>query len=657
MKVPSTPLDSSTGVIQGITGILDAYGMRPDRIARFIHGTTVPVNAVIQRTGAKIGIVTTAGFKDTLEIGRQIRHAVYDAILEPEVPSFLAPGALRKEVTERISSTGEILVPLDEESVRTAVKELAEEGVTSIAVCLLFSFLNPVHEVRIRELIGEMYPAIMTSVSHEVDPAFREYERTVVTGFDAYIKPVVDNYLENLELQLSTLGTTAPLEIMQSRGGTTNARTARKRPVRLFLSGPAAGVIGGRMVGDAVGVTNLITVDIGGTSCDIALVSEGKPVIRSEGVIAGFPVRVPMVDVNAIGSGGGSIAWLDPAGSLRVGPRSAGSEPGPACYGRGGKEPTVTDASVVLGYINPTYFAGGSLNLNPELAHQSIQKLAGPLGLTVEETALGIHKVLTAQMAEGIRLVSIRQGFDPRGFTLLPLGGGGPVHATALARELDITSIVVPRFPGVLSAMGLLAAAVEHEVSAAFPSALSDLNLNELRKMIAVLDDRCSMLMRSEAVSQTNITIRHFADVCYDGQSYHLEVPLSSENPLVAEKLYGDFLEAHDSMYGHRTRAPARIVNLRTVHQGKSEGILNTIYQPNGNESCRGSRKVLWAEGRQYLDTTIYEREALRVGQSFLGPAVVEQADTTLVVEPGWECEVKDDGSILVSRPSQKRGH
>lgn len=361
-------------------------------------------------------------------------------------------------MTERLDARGDVLVPLDEASVRSAVDTLLAQDVRAIAVSLLFSFLNPAHEQRVRDIIAERAPGLPVSLSSDVNPAFREYERTCVTAFDAYIKPGVADYLANMEEGLHCAGLRVPLQVMQSRGGLMSSAVARRRPVRLFLSGPAAGVVGGLEAGLATGFRDLITVDIGGTSCDIALISDGAPLIRSEGVIDGYAVRVPMGDVTAIGAGGGSIAWRDGAGSLPVGPHSAGSEPAPACYGRGGVEPTVTDASVVLGYIDPARFAGGTLRLNPALAEAAIrERIATPLCMDVAAAALGIHRVLNAQMAEAIRLVSIGRGIDPRGYALLPLGGGGPMHACALAEELGINVIIIPAHPGVLSAAGLLA--------------------------------------------------------------------------------------------------------------------------------------------------------------------------------------------------------
>jgi N-methylhydantoinase A/oxoprolinase/acetone carboxylase beta subunit len=546
-KIPTTRGDPSKAVLAALELARTEWGVAPDTITRFTHGTTVATNAVLERKGARIGLITTEGFKDVLEIGRQMRHQMYDLVLRPETPVFLAPGRFRKEVRERVDANGNVLTPLDEASVAQAIAELLALDVKAIAVSLVFSFLNPTHERRIREMIPAHIPV---SLSSDVDPAFREYERTCVTAFDAYIKPVVADYLANLEAGIAKAGVGVPLQVMQSRGGLASSTIARQRPVRLFLSGPAAGVAGGLQAGKIAGFEDLITVDIGGTSCDIALITGNEPLIRHEGLIDGYTVRVPMVDVTAIGSGGGSIAWLDGAGSLKVGPHSAGSEPGPACLGRGGTLPTVTDASVVLGYIDPANFAGGTLTLRPDLAHEAIRTtIAEPLGMTVDEAALGIHRVVNAQMAEAIRLVSIGRGIDPRGYALLPLGGGGPMHACALAEELGIAAIVIPPYPGVLSAAGLLGAPVEHETAAAFPTPLAALDPAALAQALRALDERCHALMTAEGIADAEV--RHFADVCYIGQSYHLEVPLTGD-------IYAAFLEAHDRVYGHAIQAPAK---------------------------------------------------------------------------------------------------
>jgi len=651
VKIPTTRSNPSAGVKAAMDYMRREWRVSPDEIVRFVHGTTVATNAVIEAKGARIGLITTAGFKDVLEIGRQMRHSVYDLLLKPETPVFLAAGALRKEVVERLTATGEVLVPLDESSVVRAVDELVAEGVEAIAVSCLFSFLNPAHERRTREIIAERHPEIMVSLSSDVDPAFREYERTCVTAFDAYIKPVVGRYLEAMEQDLADDGVRTPLQIMQSRGGIISSRIARQRPVRLFLSGPAAGVIGGLEVGRAAGIEDLITVDIGGTSCDIALIHRGQPLIRSEGEISGYAVRVPMVDVNAIGAGGGSIAWIDGAGSLRVGPHSAGSEPGPACYGRGGERATVTDASIVLGYINPDYFAAGSLKLSAELARQTIETtIARPLGMTLERAALGIHRVLNAQMAEAIRLVSIGRGIDPRGYTLLPLGGGGPLHATALARELGIRRIAVPPHPGVLSAAGLLFAQIEHESSVAFPRPITGLDWPAVERALAERDQACAKLMRSEGVPAVQTQTHYFADVCYVGQSYHLEIPLRADAANPIETLYRDFLAAHDRIYGHSTEGPARIVNLRSIHRSAASRPTAAASAPaQGNGAAKGTRDILTAESGRFIPAKIYDRSALATGCEIHGPAIVEQADTTTLIEPGLRATVAADGPLIIT--------
>ncbi len=648
-KIPTTRTNESVAVLESIERIESSWGVPPGEISRFMHGTTVATNAILERKGARMGLLTTAGFKDVLAIGRQMRHQMYDVILESETPEFLIPGRRRKEVTERIAADGTVLVPLDETQLMQAVDELVEDGVEAIAICFLFSFKNSAHERRARDLINEKYPDIALAVSHLVDPAFREYERTVVTAFDGYVKPVIDRYLSRLEDGLAQKGVTAPFQIMQSRGGLMASKIARSKPVRLFLSGPAGGVIGARITGLGADEHNLITVDIGGTSCDIALISDGKALIRSEGVIDGYPLRVPMVDVNSIGSGGGSIAWVDAAGGLRVGPESAGSEPGPACYGRGGERPTVTDASVVLGYIDPANFSGGALTLNPDLARKAIGTLAKELGMSIEETALGIHRIVNAQMAEGIRLVSIRQGLDPRQFAMMPLGGGGALHITPLARDLGITRVVVPPYPGVLAAAGLLAAPVEHEAATAYGQDVETLDIDHMNGVLETLDAECSALMAAEDVDPTTTRIHHFADICYTGQGYTLSVELKKTGDVIGS-MYEDFIEIHRRVYGYATRSPARIVNLRAVHQaGGSETIDSSEFSVKEGDLKPGKRMIRVSTVNGEIEAAIYQRETLPAGAEFEGPAIVEQVDTTTLIEPGWHARVDEKGNLILT--------
>ena len=651
-KIPSTPSDPSVAILEAVAHLERQWNIPPSDVELFAHGTTVATNALIERKGGCVGLLATEGFSDVIEIGRQMRRHLYEVISTAETPVFLAPGRRRKGVIERVASDGSVLVSLDEDSVRVAVRELVDEGVDSIAICFLFSFLHPAHETRAREIVAAEFPELKISISSEIDPTFREYERTVVTAFDAYVKPVVDSYLGRLEYELNAAGVDNEPKIMQSRGGMSAVSVARQRPVRLLLSGPAAGVVGAAEVGKGLDTGDLISVDIGGTSSDIALINSGRPTLRSEGEIEGYPVRVNMVDVNSIGAGGGSLAWLDAAGGLRVGPESAGADPGPACYGRGGDRATVTDASVVLGYINPEYFAGGSVDLDPERAFGVIKSsIAEPLGFSVERAAQGIHRVVNAQMAEAIRLVSMQRGYDPRRFALVALGGAGPVHATALADELGITNIIVPVNPGVLSAMGLLMAPIEHEVTMSLQRDLVDLSPIVVAAALENLDTRCHQLMEAEGVSTSDTEIRHLADVCYIGQSYHLEVRLHLDDTAPLDRLYRDFNIVHDRVHGHATDGPVKIVNLRSVHSiGRGEGLGVDGYGTDCPDSRKGHRSVLFANADGPRKTAIYQRERLAPAERIDGPAIIEQPDTTTIVSTEWRAIVQDSGDLIVEK-------
>lgn len=623
-------------------------------VRRLVHGTTVATNAVLERRGAKVGLLTTSGFEAVLEIGRQNRTQLYDLFVKPETPSFIATGAYRCGVVELIDELGAVRVPLDPLSLRRSVETLFQLGVDAIAICFLFSYANNAHEREAKAYIEMNYPGLPVSISSELDPAFREYERTSVTAFDAYVKPILNRYLEDMECMLVDAGISAPLQIMQSRGGINSAKLARTRPIRLFLSGPAAGVIGATELGASIGQSNLITLDVGGTSSDIALISAGRPMIRSEGFVDGYRVRVPMVDVNAIGAGGGSIAWIDSGGGLRVGPRSAGAEPGPACYGRGGKDATVTDASLVLGYLTPEYFAGGTLAIDRKLAHEAISEtIAKPLGMGVEEAALGIHRVVTAQMAEGIRAVSVARGVDPRNHALVPFGGGGGLHATALANQLSMTSIVVPRYPGVLSAMGLLSAPIEHESNTSFFQRFDETDPAKVVEVLERLRAECNERMAAEALPGAQIETSYSADVCYVGQSHYLEVPVGVDDlSTMIERCRTAFRALHEQIYGHATDSPMRFVNLRAVLRSSFPPLRQnaaTALQSNRAAETRAIR-VAGEGGR--ITVRVYHRDALAVGERIPGPAIVEQADTTTLIEPGWTGSVHPSGVLLLTKES-----
>ncbi|MFK4448942.1 N-methylhydantoinase A [Caballeronia udeis] len=653
-KLSSTPADPMQAILSAVDHIKNEWGIDQSQIERFVHGTTVATNAVLERKGALTGLITTRGFRDVLELGRSNRkdEDLYNMVLTPNVPNFLAPAARRMEVSERVGADGTIVTPLNEDELLAAADLLVSEGVISIAICFLFSFLDPAHEKRAAELIRSRHPHVSLSLSSFVDPSYREYERTAITCFDAYVKPTLASYLHRTDTGLHDKRVSCGLQVIHSRGGVTTADTATERPVRLFLSGPAGGVIGCQALTQAAGVENAITVDIGGTSSDIALISKGKPMISNLGWIDGFAVRVPMVDVNSIGSGGGSIAWLDAAGGLHVGPQSSGASPGPACYGRGGEQPTVTDASLVLGYLNPDTFAGGRIPLRAELASEAIKKqIATPMGISVIEAALGIHRVVNAQMAEGIRFVSVKRGHDPRRFSLIPLGGGGGMHATPLARILQMSKVLVPQLPGVLSAVGLLSAPIEHERSVGYPRKLVDTTPDELHLAFGELDASCAELMDREITSGLDQYITHSADVCYVGQSHHIEVPVDLSQADPRPDLYANFLKIHYSIYGHAAERPVRIVNLRAVHQAlQPEPPPLKLIEERGEASEETYRQIVVEGSLDPVRARIVDRTTLRNGDVVQGPAIIEQSDTTTLIEPGWTARVRSDGLLQLDR-------
>jgi N-methylhydantoinase A/oxoprolinase/acetone carboxylase beta subunit len=655
-KVPSTPGHLVDAVRDGALRALADAGVDAAMVERFVHGTTVGTNAVLEQRGAVTAVLTTEGFEDVLEIGRLKRTAMYDVFVEAETPVFLAPRRRRRGVRERVGADGQVVTPLDEDHLRAVVRELCDQHhVEAFAVCLLFSFRNAAHERRVRDLIHEIDPDLGVSLSSDVDPMFREYERTVVTAFDAYLRPVIERYVRELAEELRGIGITAPLQIIQSRGGITSAELVAEKPVSVLLSGPAAGVIGGKFVGARAGLDNLITIDIGGTSADISLIAASKPLISTEGKIDRYPLRIPMVDVNTIGAGGGSIAWVDSTGGFRVGPQSAGSEPGPACYGRGGTQPTVTDASVVLGYLNPAFFAGGTVGLDPEAARAAVLGLANRLGLSVTEAAAGIHKVVNSKMADEVRLVSIRRGYDPRQFALVPLGGAGPVHGGRLAAELGIPTVLVPPVPGVLSALGLLVANVEHDHAETVALRVDDATPAQLEEIFGRLTEQVEAKMSFDGVPADEVKTTRTADVRYVGQSYTLEVPVSEPaDETTAGEVARSFHVAHERVYGYATpQAVTELVNLRVVqswglpHPELAAAAAPSAYQPPD------SRPVFFDETGDYVETPIYRREHVGVGDEIVGPAIIEQTDTTFVVYPGQCAVLHQSGSFIAAVPAQ----
>jgi len=651
-KVPSTPKDLLEGIGAAVTQVLALAGARPADVERFIHGTTVATNAILEQKGAVTAILTTEGFEDVLELGRMKRSRMYDLAMDPEVPTFLAPRRRRLGVRERLDARGQVLVPLDEDAVRRAVQALRAQAVQAMAICYLFSFVNPAHERRTREIVAELAPEISVSLSSDVDPTFREYERLCVTAFDAYLGPVVKRYLAGLADTLRGLGVPGVPLIMRSRGGIVSAALAAQQPVTLFLSGPAGGVIGAGFAAERSGVRDFVSLDMGGTSNDVAVVRDGTPLLASEGAIGPYPVRTPMVDVNTIGAGGGSIAWIDAAGGLRVGPRSAGADPGPACYGRGGDEATVTDASVVLGYLNPARFAGGTLALDATAAERAVAAVGRRLGVDAVAVAAGIHRVVNARMADQIRLVTIKRGYDPRQFSLVVLGGAGPVHGAALAAEMGMAEVLVPEAPGVLAAFGLLAAAIEHHHARTLQARTDAADLDAVNRCLGELDAAGRGRMREESVPPDQVRVAYAADMRYVGQAYELEVPITA--PVARERMpeiLAAFHAVHERVYGYaRTQQPVEFVNLRAVHTYPlPRPVVTQAARATGTlaDARLGERRAYFGA---FVPTAIYERARLPLGARLAGPAIVEQNDTTTVIPPGVTALLDDAGNLHLRR-------
>jgi N-methylhydantoinase A/oxoprolinase/acetone carboxylase beta subunit/N-methylhydantoinase B/oxoprolinase/acetone carboxylase alpha subunit len=653
-KVPSTPANLLEGIGNAVERLLSLTGASPSEVERFVHGTTVATNAILEQKGALTALLTTEGFEDVLELGRQKRSRMYDLFMDPETPTFLAPRRRRIGIRERLDAHGTVLTPLDEDAVRTAVARLRAQGIQAIAVCYLFSFVNPAHERRTREIIHDIAPEITVSLSSEVDPTFREYERTCVTTFDAYLGPVVKHYLVRLGDALRQLGVRSPPLIMRSRGGIVSADLAAEEPVTLFLSGPAGGVIGAKFAAELSGVSDFVSLDMGGTSNDVAVVRGGEPLIAREGFISTYPVRTPMVDVSTIGAGGGSIAWIDAAGGLRVGPQSAGAEPGPACYARGGEAATVTDADLLLGYLNPERFAGGLMTLDVDAAERALNALGTRLGLDAIATAAGIHRVVNARMADQIRLVTIKRGYDPRTFSLLVLGGAGPVHGVALAEEMEMSEVIVPATPGVLAAFGLLSASIEHHHARTLQCRTDAVDFAAVNDCLAKLDALGRSRMRDENVPESAVRVAYSADMRYLGQAYELEVPL--ERPLAPGRMpavLAAFHAVHERVYGYaRTGQPVEFVNLRAVHSCPFPRAEVRADAPTGGsvEEARMGDRHTWFPASGFVATAVYDRVRLPIGGRVTGPAIIEQVDTTTVLPPGHAATVDDAGNLRLRR-------
>ncbi len=640
-KVPTTPDNPARGVLAG----LDDLVADPGAIAFLVHGTTVGLNAFLERRGTRVLLLMTEGVGDAYTIARHDRKELY--ALRYRKPERLVPRRDVHEVAERLRFDGSVELPLREESLRPVVDKVRREGIEAVAVCLLHAYVNPAHELRVREILERECPGLSVTLSHEIAREWREYERASTAVLNAYIAPRVERYLATLEDELARRGVASTLYVMQSNGGVTTAGKARAQPVQTLLSGPVGGTMGGAALARLTGRPNLICVDMGGTSFDVSLIVDGRPGISTETELHGLPLLVPLVDIHTIGAGGGSLAWLE-AGGLRVGPKSAGAVPGPACYGRGGSEPTVTDANLVLGRLDPGYFLGGRMRLHPEAAAEALAAVAAELGLAVPALAEGILAIVNAKMADAIRTITVKQGIDPRDFALVAFGGAGPMHAVWLAQELDIGEVIVPWSPGTFSAWGMLQTDLRHDLVRSFYTPVAGLEAGAVAAAFADLEQEGAELLEEEGVPVARRSYLRTADMRYVGQEYSVNVPVGTTVDLVA--VAHAFHDAHRLRYGHSTPdAPVEIVHLRLAAVGRvaDEGLPPPPRAGEGHPLL-GERPVLF-DGAEHA-TPVLLRDRLASGWQQAGPLVIEEASSTIVCPPGTAAGVDDLGNVVIRR-------
>jgi len=644
-KVLTTPADPSEGALAGLEDLLTAVGRPAGDIRNLLHATTLVTNAIIERRGAVTGLITTAGFRDVLEIRRENRYDMYDIGLE--MPRPLVRRRLRTEVHERVLADGTVSAPLEAESVERAVTAVADAGVEAIAVCLLHAYRNGAHESAVRGVIERLAPGVAVSVSSEVVPEIREYERTSTTVANAYVQPVMRRYLKQLRAALAERGHTGGLFVMLSSGGLATLDTAERFPIQLIESGPAAGALAGSFYSDLLGLPDLITFDMGGTTAKTCLIRGGQPYTTTDLEVArlyrfkkgsGLPIRVPSVELIEIGAGGGSLARVDALGLLKVGPESAGSAPGPACYGHGGTRPAVTDADLVLGYLDADYFLGGKMRLDRDAAVRAIETaVARPAGLSVEEAAWGIHTIVNENMTNAARLYLVDRGEDPSRYTMVCFGGAGPVHAYRVAQKLGVRTLVYPLGAGVTSAFGLLVAPFSFEVVRTEIVRLDDLDPGRLRALYADMETETRKLLQSAGVAEPDIRFRRSCDMRYVGQSHEIRVPVAAmgEDGDLGASLRQAFDAEYARLY-HRTNAAAQLeaINWRLVALGPRPRV--ELAQRGGSAGgYRGERRVWLPEANALRPCPVYDRYGLTPGQTLEGPVIVEERESTAVIGPG----------------------
>jgi N-methylhydantoinase A len=667
-KIPSSPDDHSRAIVEALADLLTELRLEPSSVRELVHGTTIATNAIVEQRGAPTGLLTTRGFRDTLEIGRLRYPRLYDLTWSKPVP--LVERRWRREVPERLDREGRVVLPLDEPAAREAIGRLRDAGAESIAVCLLHSFVNPIHERRLGELIAEQAPGVAVALSSDVLPEIGEYERTSTTVINAYVQPVVGGYLRQLEARLAQLGISAPVLVMQSSGGIMSGRAASLRPIHIVESGPAAGVIAAQRVARALDSPNVITLDMGGTTAKAAILEGGEPRQVSEYEVggglnignrlnrgAGYLLRAPAIDIAEVGAGGGSLVWLDAAGALHCGPRSAGAIPGPVCYRTGGTQPTLTDANLLLGYLNPCALLGGSLTIDIDFAREVFSaQIAQPLALTVEEAAYGVHRIGVANMVRVVKAVSSERGRDPRTFSLVAFGGNGPVHAALVAAELSMRRVIVPPWPGLFSAFGLLGAELTHHFSRTLLRPTDILQPGDVEQVFHDLEDVARATLADEGYVDGACHLVRSVDARYVGQSFELRLALDggafTQATLASlERRFGD---EHERTYGHRADTdPIELVNLRVAATGLGDSPRGSRAVRSGDRSASGpgNRPAYFGPRHGTLDTRVLGRADVTT-EPLRGPVIVEEYDTTTIVPPS--CAVwRDPSDNLVIEVNQ----
>jgi N-methylhydantoinase A len=650
-KSSTTPYDLAVGIRE----TLAKSGLPLGTAETFIHGSTVAINTAIERTGARTALVVTEGMRDVYKIGRGSRPEAYNIFFKRPVP--YVPRHHTLEIVERLNADGEVITVLDRENAAGVAQKLNTDDIESVAVVFLHSWANPDHEAEVGAIIAREAPGLYRSLSHEILREYREYERTSTTVLNAYVGPRVKRYLGDLENLLGEFGFNGRLLIMQSNGGTMTPETAKRVPVNMMESGPVGGIIAAAEVSGNLGYKNVLAFDMGGTTAKVSLVQNSQPSIAQGyyigGLASGHPVMLPVVDIIEVGTGGGSIAWIDEVGALKVGPRSAGGHPGPVCYGQGGTAPTVTDANVILGRLSPSRFLGGEMPLDVEGAREAIRTtIAEPLDLSIEAAALGIIKIAVAEMSLAVRGVSVERGYDPRDFAMVGFGGAGPLHSSQIARELHVPTLIIPRVPGHFSALGMLMSDLRHDYVRTYYKSLADTDFDELRKIFSGMIDEARELLLNEGTAPDAIAFQRFLDIRYVGQEFPIQTPIPDaaiERGDMAA-IRGAFDEIHDRRFGHHAPTEAvELVNVRLTATGKRERSRFPELPPATSDALIAHRKVIFDDSLEGIDCAIYDRERLGPGARVSGPAIIQEYASTTVLFPGDEMRVAPSGEMIVT--------